>query len=145
VTSHGDIEVDEEGFMTMMFETGNTYPRDDALGHEWVSEVAIHDMDTCEARQKLNEQQVKAIIEAPPEKQRRMKDRQQLRANALHGKRDPFTWVDSVKLRPLPQPHLCARTYRETYPSAQRATHLRSVLARVCSVSRQNLNTTTVP
>jgi hypothetical protein len=27
-----------------------------------------------------------------------------------------------VKLRPLPQPQLCARTYVETYPSAQRAT-----------------------
>jgi hypothetical protein len=31
----------------------------------------------------------------------------------------------------------CARTYAETNPSAQRATQLRSVLARVCSVSRQ--------
>jgi hypothetical protein len=50
-----------------------------------------------------------------------------------------------VKLRPLPQPQLCARTYAETNPSAQRATQLRSVLARMCSVSRQNLNTTTVP
>jgi hypothetical protein len=50
-----------------------------------------------------------------------------------------------VKLRPLPQPQLRARIYAETNPSAQRATQLRSVLARVCSVSRQNLNTTTVP
>jgi trehalose utilization protein len=50
-----------------------------------------------------------------------------------------------VKLRLLPQPQLHARTYAETYPSAQRATQLRSVLARVCSVSRQNLNNTTVP
>jgi hypothetical protein len=50
-----------------------------------------------------------------------------------------------VKLRPLPQPHLRARTCAETYPSAKRATQLRSVLARVCYVSRQNLNTTTVP
>jgi hypothetical protein len=52
-----------------------------------------------------------------------------------------------VKLRPLPlpQPQLRARTYAETNPSAQRATQLRSVLARVYSVSRQNLNTTTVP
>jgi hypothetical protein len=39
----------------------------------------------------------------------------------------------------------CARTYAETNPSAQRATQLSSVLARVCSVSRQNRNTTTVP
>jgi hypothetical protein len=39
--------------------------------------------------------------------------------------------VDSVKLLPLPQPHLRTRTYAETYPSAQRATQLRSVLAHV--------------
>jgi hypothetical protein len=39
----------------------------------------------------------------------------------------------------------CARTYTETSPSSQRATQLRSVLARVYSVSRQILNTTTVP
>jgi hypothetical protein len=50
-----------------------------------------------------------------------------------------------IKLRPLPQPQLRAHTYAETNPSAQRATQLRSVLARVCSVSRQNLNTNTVP
>jgi hypothetical protein len=50
-----------------------------------------------------------------------------------------------VKLFPLPQPHSRTRTYAETNPSAQRATQLRSVLARVCSVSRQNLNTTTFP
>jgi hypothetical protein len=51
----------------------------------------------------------------------------------------------NVKLLPLPQPRLRARTYAETNPSAQRATQLRSVLARVFSNSRQNLNTTTVP
>jgi hypothetical protein len=50
-----------------------------------------------------------------------------------------------VKLLPLPQPSLHTRTYVSTYPSAQRATQLRSVLARVYSVSRQNLNTTAVP
>jgi hypothetical protein len=50
-----------------------------------------------------------------------------------------------VKLRPLPHLRLRPRTYTETNPSAQRATQLRSVLARVCSVSRQNLNTTNVP
>jgi hypothetical protein len=50
-----------------------------------------------------------------------------------------------VKLRPLPQPHLRARAYAETNTSARGATRLRSVLARVCSVSRQNLNTTNVP
>jgi hypothetical protein len=50
-----------------------------------------------------------------------------------------------VKLLPLPQPQLCAHTDARTNPSAQRATQLRSVLAHVYSVSRQNLNTTTVP
>jgi hypothetical protein len=50
-----------------------------------------------------------------------------------------------VKLLPLPQPQLRARMDARTNPSAQRATQLRSVLARVYSVSRQNLNTTNVP
>jgi hypothetical protein len=50
-----------------------------------------------------------------------------------------------VKLRPLPQPQLRARTYAEKNPSARGATQLRSVLARMCAVSRQNLNTNTVP
>jgi hypothetical protein len=43
---------------------------------------------------------------------------------------------DAVKLLPLPQPQLRARTYAQTNPSAQRATQLRSVLARMYSVSR---------
>jgi hypothetical protein len=53
-----------------------------------------------------------------------------------------------VKVLPLPQPHLRTRTYAQTYPSTQRATQLRGVLARVYSVTIQNLNTvsnTTVP
>jgi hypothetical protein len=50
-----------------------------------------------------------------------------------------------VKLLPLPQPHSRMRTYEEAYPSAQRATQLRGVIARVCSVSRQSLNTSTAP
>jgi hypothetical protein len=50
-----------------------------------------------------------------------------------------------VKLLPLPQPQLRAHTYVQTNPSAHRATQLRSVLTRVYSVSRQNLNNTTVP
>jgi hypothetical protein len=41
-----------------------------------------------------------------------------------------------VKLLPLPQPPLRARTDARTNPSAQRATQLRSVLARVYAVSR---------
>jgi hypothetical protein len=54
----------------------------------------------------------------------------------------------TVKLRPLPQPHLRMRTYAQKYPSTQRATQLESVLALVYPVSRQNLNifnTTTIP
>jgi hypothetical protein len=51
----------------------------------------------------------------------------------------------SVKLLPLPQPSLRARTDTRTNPSTQRAIQLRSVLARVYTVSRQNQITTTAP
>jgi hypothetical protein len=50
-----------------------------------------------------------------------------------------------VKLLPLPQPPVRARTDARTNPSAQRATQLRSVLARVYAVSIQNQITTSVP
>jgi hypothetical protein len=50
-----------------------------------------------------------------------------------------------VKLLPLPQPPVRARTDARTNPSAQRATQLMSVLARVFAVSIQNQITTTVP
>jgi hypothetical protein len=50
-----------------------------------------------------------------------------------------------VKLLPLPQPQLRARMDARTNPSAQRATQLRSELARVYAVARQNQITTTVP
>jgi hypothetical protein len=50
-----------------------------------------------------------------------------------------------VKLLPLPQPPVRARTDAWTNPSAQRATQLRSVLARVYAVARQNQITTSVP
>jgi hypothetical protein len=62
--------------------------------------------------------------------------------------------MPDVKLLPLPQPPLReripqpplrARTDARTNPSAQRATQLRSVLAPVYAVSRQNKITTTVP
>jgi hypothetical protein len=54
---------------------------------------------------------------------------------------------DIVKLLPLPLPHppVRARTDARTNSSAQRATQLRSVLARVYAVSIQNQITTTVP
>jgi hypothetical protein len=50
----------------------------------------------------------------------------------------------SDKLLPLPQPPVRARTDAQTNPTAQRATQLRSVLARVYAVSIQNQITTTV-
>jgi hypothetical protein len=50
-----------------------------------------------------------------------------------------------AKLLALPEPLLRARTDAWTNPSAQRATQLRSVLARVYAFSRQNQITTTVP
>jgi hypothetical protein len=50
-----------------------------------------------------------------------------------------------VKLLPLPHPPVRARTDERTNPSAQRASQLRSVLARVYAVSRQKKITTTVP
>jgi hypothetical protein len=49
------------------------------------------------------------------------------------------------KLLPLPNPPVRAHTDTQTNPSAQRATQLRSVLARVYAVSRQNQITTNVP
>jgi hypothetical protein len=49
------------------------------------------------------------------------------------------------KLLPLPQPPVRARTDARTNPSAQRATQLRRVLARVYAVSAQNQITTSVP
>jgi hypothetical protein len=51
---------------------------------------------------------------------------------------------DNVKLLPPPQPPVRARTDARTNPSAQRATQLRSVLARVYAVSIQKKITTTV-
>jgi hypothetical protein len=50
-----------------------------------------------------------------------------------------------VKLLPLPHPPVRAHTDARTNPSAQRATQLRSVLARVYAISRKNQITTTVP
>jgi hypothetical protein len=50
-----------------------------------------------------------------------------------------------VNLLPLPQPPLRARMDAWTNPSAQRATQLRSVLARVYAVARQNQTTNAVP
>jgi hypothetical protein len=50
-----------------------------------------------------------------------------------------------VKLLPLPQPPVRARTDAQTNTSAHRATQLRSVLARVYADSIQNQITTTVP
>jgi hypothetical protein len=53
--------------------------------------------------------------------------------------------IDDDKLLPLPQPPVRARTDAWTNPSAQRATQLRRVLARVYAVSTQNQITSSVP
>jgi hypothetical protein len=53
--------------------------------------------------------------------------------------------MGTVKLIPLPQPPVGARTDVRRNPNAQRATQLRSVLARVYAVSIQNQITTTGP
>jgi hypothetical protein len=68
--------------------------------------------------------------------------RNQKLERALYLPSNPYT---DVKLLPFPQPPARARTDARTNPSAQRATRLRSVLARVYAVSRQNQITTTVP
>jgi hypothetical protein len=46
-----------------------------------------------------------------------------------------------VTLLPLQKPYLRTRTHTQTYPSTQRATQLRGVMARAYSISVQNLNT----
>jgi hypothetical protein len=101
VTSHGDVDVDEEGFVTMMFKLGKTYPPDDALGNEWISEGAIHDMDRCDARRKHHEQKVRAILKAPPETKRKRENRVQ-REDALFEERKPVIWDDYEQGSRLP-------------------------------------------
>jgi hypothetical protein len=73
----------------------------------------------------------------------------------VHGEKDIFAAIEKGiyeltkdlhdKILPLLQPPVRARTDAWTNPSAQRATQLRSVLARVYAVSIQNQITTTVP
>jgi hypothetical protein len=55
-----------------------------------------------------------------------------------------FSFVTD-KLLPLPQPPVRARMDARTNPSAQSATQLRCLLARVYAVSIQNQITTSVP
>jgi hypothetical protein len=68
-----------------------------------------------------------------------------MRGFILHQSNSLQVLQGCVKLLPLPQPQLRARTDARTNPNAQRATQLRSVLARVYAVSIQNLNTNIVP
>jgi hypothetical protein len=63
----------------------------------------------------------------------------------LHEAKSSQVMRGCVKLLPLPQPPVRARTESRTNPGAQRATQLMSVLARVYAVSIQNQITTTVP
>jgi hypothetical protein len=72
----------------------------------------------------------------------------QLELGTLELNSDSWKLIEAcknVKLLPLPQPPVRARTDVRTNPSAQRATQLRSVLGRVNAVSIQNQITTTVP
>jgi hypothetical protein len=87
------VDVDEEGFMTMMFQLGKMYPPDDALGNEWISEGAIYDMDRCDARRKHHGQQVRVIVNAPQETKRKRENRVQ-REDGLFGERKALTWDD---------------------------------------------------
>jgi hypothetical protein len=68
-----------------------------------------------------------------------------MRGLILHQANSLQVLQECVELLPLPQPPLHARMDTRTNPTAQRATHLRSVLARVYAVSRQNQLTTPVP
>jgi hypothetical protein len=68
-----------------------------------------------------------------------------LRGLKLHETNSLQVLRGCVKLLPLPQPPLRDRMDTRTNPRAQRATQLRSVLARVYAVTRQNQITTTVP
>jgi hypothetical protein len=79
--------------MTMLFELGNMYPPDDALGNEWISEGEIHDMDRCDAIRKNHEQKVRSILNAPPETKRKRENRVQ-HEDALFGEMKPVTWDD---------------------------------------------------
>jgi hypothetical protein len=69
----------------------------------------------------------------------------EMRGLILHQENSLQVMRGCVKLLPLPQPPLRARTDARTNPNAQRATQLRSVLARVYAVSRQNQITNIVP
>jgi hypothetical protein len=68
-----------------------------------------------------------------------------MRGLILHQTNSHQVLQGCVKLLPLPQPPLRARTDARTNPSTQRATQLRSVLPRVYAVSRQNQTTNNVP
>jgi hypothetical protein len=70
-----------------------------------------------------------------------------MRGFILHQAKSLQVLRGCVKLLPLPlpQPPLRARADARTNQSAQRATQLRSVIARVYAVSRQNQITTSVP
>jgi hypothetical protein len=63
----------------------------------------------------------------------------------IYGAKTQFVSNPTVKLLPLPQPPVRARTDAQTNPSDQRATQLRSVLARVYAFSIQNQITNNVP
>jgi hypothetical protein len=61
------------------------------LCNEWISEGEIHAVDRFDARRKHHEQNVRAILKAPPEMKRKIEIRVQ-REDALFGERKPVTW-----------------------------------------------------
>jgi hypothetical protein len=78
-------------------------------------------------------------------KHRSAQHHKDMRHLVLHEENSLQALRGCVKLLPLPQPPVRARTDAWTNPSAQRATQLRSVIARVHAVSIQHQTTYTVP
>jgi hypothetical protein len=58
-------------------------------------------MDRCDARQKHHEQNVRAILNAPPEMKTKRENRKQCE-DALFGERKPVTWDDYEQGSRLP-------------------------------------------
>jgi hypothetical protein len=84
----------------------------------------------------------KVVCDYKPHKKEKERDILTVGGGRLYYSSDVAT---SFKLLPLPHPPVRARSDARTNPSAQRATQLRSVLARVYAVSIQNQITPTVP
>jgi hypothetical protein len=84
-------------------------------------------------------------LEAFLNEKRSQEAKNRIRKTKTQTEQTPKQIYDFVKLIPLLHPPVRARKDALTNPSAQRATQLMSVLARVYAVSRQNKITTNVP